>query len=392
MSCPTDGVLRARLDGQLDPLQSREIEAHLAMCGACRERASSLARAAERVENALHTLGPLPGESPVDPAIAFARFTAQERAREASPSLLGRLLARRLRPAWAALAAVVLLGAFLSFAPGRSWAQKVLAMLRVQKIAVVPVDLSGLGGPNGDSGPAKMIGQMLSEKVVVRLSSKPHKVATVEEADQQVGYRVRLLGNRSDTPQLTVEGEQAFQMTFDRDRVQTILNEAGRSDLSLPPSVNGATIAVHVPALAAARYGTCPERKKNHEAEAGADFRDCVELIQVPSPVVSVPPELKIEQLAEVGLQLAGVTAEQARAFCQTVDWTSTLVLPLPRFIRSYQTVQVNGVQGTLIHLPARGPQQLLGYNLVWVKDGVIYSLIGFGNPVEAVPLAESLN
>ena len=27
MSCPTDGVLRARLDGQLDPLQSREIEA-----------------------------------------------------------------------------------------------------------------------------------------------------------------------------------------------------------------------------------------------------------------------------------------------------------------------------------------------------------------------------
>src|SRR5207249_1158256 len=202
----------------------------------------------------------------------------------------------------------------------------------------------------------------------------------------------RLLGSRSGTPQLTVEGEQAFQMTLDRDRVQSILEEAGRSDLSLPASVNGATIAVHVPALVAARYGTCPERKKGREAQTGIDFRDCAELIQVPSPVVSVPPEVKVQQLAEVALQLAGMTADQAHAFCQTVDWTSTLVLPLPRSIRSYETVQVNGVQGTLIHLPARGPQQLLGYNLLWVKEGVIYSLIGFGNPVEAVPLAESLN
>src|SRR6266542_6054518 len=114
MTCPTDGVLRARIDGQLERGESLEIENHLATCAACRERVSSLASAAEKVETALQTLAPLPGESPVDPAIALARFKAGERVRE-SPSLLGRLVARRLRPAWAAVAAVVLLGSFLSF-------------------------------------------------------------------------------------------------------------------------------------------------------------------------------------------------------------------------------------------------------------------------------------
>jgi hypothetical protein len=393
MTCPTDGDLRARLDAQLEPAESLEVENHLAACAACRARAERISRGAESVNKALAALAPVPGEAPADAVAALALFKAGERSRDAaSGPALSRLFPSRLRPAWAALAALVLLGGFLSFAPGRSWAQKVLAMLRVQKIAVVPVDFSALGGPNGDGAPAKMFSQMLSEKVVVTLSSKPQKVGSVDEASERAGYRVRLLGSRSDMPQLTVEGEQAFQTTLDRDRLQTILDEAGHSELSLPGSVNGATVAVHVPALVAARYGTCPERKSGGQDQQGADFRDCAELIQVPSPTVSVPPDLNVEQLAEIGLQLAGMTADQAHAFCQTVDWTSTLVLPLPRFIHSYQTVQVNGVQGTLIQLPARGRQRLLGYNLVWVKDGVIYSLMGFGNPVEAAPLAESLD
>jgi hypothetical protein len=388
MTCPADGILRTRLDGELSTAESLQVENHLAACASCRQRVERIAREGEEVNRALAELGPTPDESPADPLIALARFKIQRDQEGESRPLLARLFAGRLRPAWVAVAVVALFGGLLSFAPGRSWAQKVLAMLRVQKIAVVPVDISALSSPNGGNGPAKMIGQLLSDKVVVTLSSKPQNVAGSNEASQQAGYRVRLLGNRSDAPRFTVEGEQSFQMAIDRDRVQAILNEAGRSDLTLPASVNGATIAVHVPPVVAERYGTCPSRQ-NQQGEA--DFRDCVELVQVPSPTVSVPRDLNIEQLAEVGLQLAGMTADQAHAFCQTVDWTSTLVLPLPRFIHSYQTVEVNGVQGTLINLPGRGPEHLLGYNLVWVKDSVIYSLTGFGNPVEAVPLAESL-
>ena len=105
--------------------------------------------------------------------------------------------------------------------------------------------------------------------------------------------------------------------------------------------------------------------------------------------MVNVPASLNLEQLAEIGLQIAGMSAVQAREFCQTVDWKSTLVLPIPPFVRSYETVTVDGVQGTLM-TPAngRGP----GSVVIWVKDGIIYCMAGPGGPSDAIALANSLD
>ena len=78
----------------------------------------------------------------------------------------------------------------------------------------------------------------------------------------------------------------------------------------------------------------------------------------------------------------------QSHDFLETVDWKSTLSMTVPRFLRSYQAVKVNGVLGTLLTLSdRRGP----GYTLIWAKDGTVYSLVGFGDSSEAVNLASSL-
>ena len=62
--------------------------------------------------------------------------------------------------------------------------------------------------------------------------------------------------------------------------------------------------------------------------------------------------------------------------------------MSVPRFLRSYQGVTVGGNKGTLLTLAGRnGP----GYTLVWSKNDRAYSLTGFGNPSEAVALADSL-
>jgi hypothetical protein len=83
------------------------------------------------------------------------------------------------------------------------------------------------------------------------------------------------------------------------------------------------------------------------------------------------------------------MSSSQAKEFCQTINWKSTLVLPLPRYVQSYDVVDVNGVRGTLINHPRNpGPH----YALIWVKSGMVYSLIGFGDAGEAVALANSLN
>ena len=140
-------------------------------------------------------------------------------------------------------------------------------------------------------------------------------------------------------------------MTLNRDRLQSILDEFGRSDLQLPSSIDGALLAVHVPKSVTAVYGQCPHHGKgdSNEQPKPADLAGCVMLVQVPSPTVSVPPELNIQQLATLALQAAGMSPQDAQAFCETVDWTSTLVLPIPRDAASYETTNVDGVEGTLI-------------------------------------------
>ena len=121
---------------------------------------------------------------------------------------------------------------------------------------------------------------------------------------------------------------------------------------------------------------------------AAAKSINCTYFIQAPSPTISTPPEFKMSEIAEAALQLAGMSASEAHSFCQTVDWSSTLVVPVPRNTGSYETVTVDGVEGTLIieTLP-----QGSRYSLLWIKNGVIHSLGGHGSASDALNLAASL-
>jgi putative zinc finger protein len=395
MNCITDGILRAKLDGELSEGERLEVEEHLGACAECRRRAETLAQQAERVHGILARLDPAAGEPLADARTALARFRAAHVTveDERAPSLLERLFVPRLRPVWGALAATVAIAAFVSFAPARSWAQKVLAMLRVQKVTVVVLDPGSFS--NSSSNPGQMIGKVLSDNLVVTMNpGKPQPVPDAATASQAAGFAVRTLAALPEAPQFSVNGEGAFNMTLNRDRLQAILDEAGRSDIQLPASLDGAEVAAHVSKSVMVRYGQCssPEAAASQGSTAnGSQPSNCVFLAEIPSPTVSVPPDLNIQQLAEAGLEIAGMSPEAAQAFCQTVDWTSTLVIPLPRNASSYQTVDVDGVQGTLINISRIGRSGQPGYTLVWVKNGIIYSLAGQGDSSNAVSLAGSL-
>jgi hypothetical protein len=114
-------------------------------------------------------------------------------------------------------------------------------------------------------------------------------------------------------------------------------------------------------------------------------------LAQVPSPTVQTPPDLNVAQLAELGLQFTGMTAEQAHAYSENVDWTTTLVIPMPRNASSTRQVEVDGVTGTLMTRGADDgvPQR---YMLVWVKNHIISALSGFGTTTDALALANSIH
>jgi hypothetical protein len=112
-------------------------------------------------------------------------------------------------------------------------------------------------------------------------------------------------------------------------------------------------------------------------------------LAQMPSPTVNTPPDLNIAQLAEIGLQFTGMSASEAHQFSQSVDWTSTLVIPFPRNAGTYEQVSVDGVTGTLI-TGGRGDGGN-HYSLIWIKNGIVYGLTGNGSSQQALALAQSI-
>ncbi|MHB8753758.1 MAG: DUF4367 domain-containing protein [Candidatus Acidiferrales bacterium] len=292
-----------------------------------------------------------------------------------------------------AIVVVVVVVAWVSFPPTRRLTQRFFGSLRMQKVQAVNVNLSNFVGPNANSTLQQMVSTMISDKVTVTVNEKAQTAPNAAAASKLAGFQVQLPAKRTDTPELDVAGTHAFDLTVDRARLQAILKEAGRSDLSLPPSIDGAVVDVTIPRRVRARYGTCPGRPSATANVAtptpsSMQYNNCVILTEGPSPEVKVPSGLDIQQLAEIGLELAGMTPAQAQQFLHTVNWKSTLGISIPRFMRSYEAVKVNGVEGTLLDMAGRrGPT----YTLIWAKNGTVYSLTGFGNSGEAVSLANSV-
>jgi hypothetical protein len=402
-----DEILRAHLDGELPASERRCVGEHLAACADCRARFETLRAEARRTENWLAILAPAADNSTINPGEAYAQFrNSLATIDEPTASWISRVFAARWRPAWGFAALAMTVAILLSVNPVRIWAQQVLAMLRVQKIQVVTIDPATLMSSSApDARPDKLVNQFIADSVVVTMDpGKPDIVAGVTQAAELTGYPIRIIASLAAPMSVQVNGEMAFQMTIDRDRMAALLDEVGRSDIQIPESANGALVAVHIPKTVVSSYGDCPVRQRSlssnpqSRAEAMAARRmerlasaqdvNCTYLIQAPSPTVSVPPNLDMAGIAEAALELVGMSPAEARSFCQTVDWSSTLVVPIPSNSSSYETVAVDGVEGTLITQTLSEGNR---YSLLWIKDGVIYSLAGHGGSSEALSLAASL-
>lgn len=301
------------------------------------------------------------------------------------------------RPFWVVVIVTAFVAGTLSTSAGREFAQKWLSSLRLQKVQAVNLDLSPFVDANANPALHQMIAQMISDKVTATVNEANQPVPDRAAATALAGFPVQLIDARKDGPKLVVGGRHELNMTVDRSRLQEILKAAGHPEIAMPESLDGASFSVQIPRALHAQYGTCPgpvtatnaiANQVIETAPSAGQYADCVRLTEGPSPVVNVPAGLDVQKLTEIGLQAAGMSADQANQFFHAVDWKSTLTLSVPRQLRSYEQVKVAGVRGTLLTLAGRrGP----GYTLIWAKGGMAYALTGFGDSSGAVALADSL-
>ena len=383
-----DGQLRAALDGEAT---KQDLE-HLLGCTICQTRQRELESQIRFTGDKLAFISSPTKETRLSSAQAWSRFEKQILTQKETP-LMKKLFAMPLiRCGVPALLALTLIFAFPS---ARAFASEILNLFRVQQVAVIPVDFTGMESLNGAVG--NDISQLISNSITMdKKPGDPVSVADATEASQAAGFTVRVPENATPS-QINVMSGSAFTLTVDRSKAQALLNEAGRSDLVLPETIDGAEISVDFPSSVSVGFGNCPPPSTNGDGfdmggngSPGRRYADCIILAEMPSPSVSAPASVDVAQLAQIALEFSGMTHDQAKAFTDTVDWTSTLVVPIPKNAASYDQIQVDGVTGTLIQRPADDAPQFL---LIWVKDGIIYAIGGLGdNSQQALELANSLH
>lgn len=373
----TEGELRASFDGEL----GENLLSHLNTCAECQRRLNQLEQEHLRVASRLSFLAP--GIEPV-PSVRFAwsRFTEQY-LKQKETSMLRKWFTFPVVRAGAI--AVLALALLLAFPTTRALAGELLNLFRVQHVAVLPIDSTGLENMTGNEALGSQLSELISESTkVTDEPSEPVMVASADEAESSAGFNVRLPADQTPS-RIYVTDPSAFTLTVDRAKAQAFIEAAGRSDLVLPESIDGAEIAVSIPATVNAAFGTCPEPQAEKRQPGGVEemendmarkYPDCIVFTQMPSPLVSAPNGVDVAQLAQIGLEFSGMTREEAAAFTTTVDWTSTLVIPVPRRATAYEDISVDDVTGKLIQ---RVTDYAPEYALIWVKDGVVYAISGTG-------------
>jgi hypothetical protein len=387
----SEGTIQAYQDQELEAVERQQVQAHLKACPRCQQRATEMLARRQRLQAQFSSLEPASlHETPVHRArIQLDARLAEER-KEKIP-MWNKIITRVPRPAWAAMAVIAVLAVALAFEPVRAVANSFLGLFRVEQIRVVQVDPGQLEQQFGSSS---QLEQMLTDHMQVNSRGEAREVASAEEASNLTGVPVRLPAGAEGEQNITVQPGGDVTFNIDLELVRAVLKDIGKPDIALPGNLDGASVEVTIPDGVIATYGDCKSKEVDSlqsppDPDVPSDIVDesnCTTLVQVPSPTISAPPGLDIAQIGEAYLQLLGMTPEEAASFSRNVDWTTTFVIPIPRYGVDYQDVQVDGVTGTL--LLRHGWNRFM---LIWAKNGILYALSGPGKAGAALDLANSL-
>ena len=319
-------------------------------------------------------------------------FTAQLRRRlaDADEAQRARVRARRAltRRAFsfaAPIAAAVL--ALVLFPEVRAAAQSFLQLFRVRNFVAVNVDKSRLEQISSlqkeGMDPLRLVG----EKISSTPDQEPQIFANAAGAFAAAGLSPREPsylpnGIRPDTAVAGASHEA--QLRVEARKVNELLNTLGIHDVSVPPALDGAIVGVRTPRLVGIRYVDEKGRRK-------------ARLVQSPHPEISLPAGLDRAQLAEIGLRVVGLDPAEAKRFASTIDWNSTMLVPVPTGKCTFREVEVKGRKALLIQAnPSKDdPQPQLegktGRLLLWSDDDRIFALAGDLSDESLVLMAGSI-
>lgn len=370
MACYDPGLLRAYLDDALPPEQHAAVVAHLAHCSSCRERLRTLRTSAEQVEALFG-----PPATLADPTAAFARL---KRALDTQPRSIPRRSIMHTQP-WApirrswlgAVGAMLAVLMLFLFPPVRAAADELLQIFRVRQVVFVPVDPARINQLEElDVGGLTLFTE---EPTILNTPAPPRDVVSVADAGQAVGFPVRAptaLPGAPTESRIVVRDRTLLSVQVNVAALRQLLIIAGITDVTLPDALGDEPITVDVGAWVAQRY-------------TGEDWS--IELYQGRSPDVTLPEGVDLAELGRTGLRVLGMSADEAETISRRIDWTSTLVVPIPTQIEQVRSVTIKNRDGLLVGTSEEDGQ---GWLLYWQEQDRFYILEANGAISEDAVLA----
>jgi hypothetical protein len=203
---------------------------------------------------------------------------------------------------------------------------------------------------------------------VIRESGAPTAVDSLPEAGLQTGLEVRTIAGLGEPTGINVIDGAEGRLRIDLAAARALMEAAGADPTLLPDSLDGASVHVIV----------FPGVEQS--------WNESTTFLQAPSPLVEYPEDVDPQALGEAALQVLGTEPREARRIARSIDWASTLLLPIPREAVTFREVSVDGASGVFLE-PLDGEEGAL----LWQKDGILYMLSSEGGPDELLNLVDSL-
>ncbi len=275
------------------------------------------------------------------------------------------LLAPQRRLATAVSLAITLLIITFSFPAVRAAASDLLSLFRVQKFAAISISPEQLA----------MLEQIADQGLIpgeLRIAQEPGQLTPVDslrEAANLTGLTaVRTLSTLGEPTEIFISEGGSADFTVDEANARALLEAANLDPDLLPSGVDGARITI-------VTFNGVEQR-----------WEDGTTLLQLDSPLVQYPERLDPAVLGEALLQILGLNPLEASRLAHQIDWTSTLLLPIPTNMASFEETTVNGTSG--IGLSSLDNAV---HALIWQENGRLYLLVAAKTMPELAELANTL-
>jgi anti-sigma factor RsiW len=378
-----NGRLRAYADGELEAAERERTADHLAGCASCRERLDALRAEAAALDARLRPLAPGLRDAPQRER-ALARLLEQEKDVGFAPVTGGimfgnRTLSKGWQRALTGVAVVAVLAVALAFAPVRAAASEFLSIFRLEQITVLPISASQI--ERMERIDDRLGDDFLPGRTETLVEpGEPQHPATLDEAEALAGFGLLTPPDHPAPDDIVVRGEMVFSATPDVELMRELFEAAELSPDLVPEEIDGQTFVFHEP-------------KSVVQIWSDEEGDEALMITQMPSPSVDYPEEIDEAALASAMLQLLGYAPDEAASLATSIDWSTTLVLPIPTSDVDFHETTVDGAEGFVFEYTPddAGPNAAPVHTVLWQRNGMITAVSGVGGEEAVLAIANAL-